>query len=96
MGLALGAGNALDETKNGFGGGSEGQVVFAVGSVHRQLFAVSCHLAPHEKLPLGNPAHPHHHPRGDFELALLAGFPVARCERLAGAEVDEGTVDYFR
>jgi hypothetical protein len=44
----------------------------------------------HEKLPLWNPAHPHHHPRGDFELALLAGLPVARCRRLAGSEVDEG------
>jgi hypothetical protein len=96
MGLTLGDGNALDEAKNGSGGVSEGQVVFAVGSGQRQLFAVSCHRASHEKLPLWNPAHPPHHPRDDFKLALLAGFPVAGGERLAGAEVDEGAVDDFR
>ncbi len=70
--------------------------MFAVRSQHFQLVTGCNHLTPHEKHPLWNPAHPHHHPRGDFELALLAGFPVARCERLAGAEVDEGTVDDFR
>jgi hypothetical protein len=42
-----------------------------------------------------HPAHPHHHPWSDFKIAFLTGFAFNRCQRLTGAEMDEGAGDDF-